>query len=349
MRTIYEKNLAESAPSSITRDTNISAIIKSLDNLLASLAADARKVLLYPRLDELNGEILDLLAWQFHCDFFDAFNYTDEEKRELIRESIAVHRLKGTRYAVEQVVKTFFENAKVKEVGNFRFRINTTGYTGQGRDRAFRSWLKVLYDTKNVRSWLDRIELDLSDDLNNPHLYTGAAQVFTGTIDLPLPKPDVVPVNLHAGAAHSLSGFLFIHLPYPDDVGINLKAGAMQVVNGAITFETDPPPITFLRENPNAELCIGDVGIARGKPFFNPHEILEYEGEVLRMFFGFATDNYRVISLKNPRKDVTAAEIKEVAQYAIDNNLIMSWEYNEYYANHLYEATLNDKLVTTIV
>ena len=349
MKTIYEKNLAESAPSSITHDETISAIITALDNLLASLAADARKVLLYPRLDELEGDVLDLLAWQFHIDFYNSSDYTDAEKRELIRESIATHRMKGTVWAVEKVVKTFFENATVKELENFRFRIQTTGYTGQGRDKAFRSWLKVLYDTKNVRSWLDRIELDLSHEQNNPHLYSGAAQVFTGTIDLPLPKPDVVPINLNAGTAHSLSGFLFIHLPKPDEVGINLKAGAMQVVTGAIRFETDPPPITFLRENPNAELCIGDVGIARGKPFFNPHELLEYEGEVLRMFFGFATDNYRVISLKNPRKDVTAAEIKEVAQYAIDNNLIMSWEYNEYYANHLYEATLNDKLVTTIV
>ena len=99
---VEKMKLIDILPSSLD-DENIKLIIKAVDALVEDVSNDVKKLELYSRLDELPTEILNLLAWQFHVDFF-KYDMTDEVKRNLIRQSIAWHRRKGTPQAVEDMV-----------------------------------------------------------------------------------------------------------------------------------------------------------------------------------------------------------------------------------------------------
>ena len=48
-------------------------------------------------------------------------------------------------------------------------------------------------------------------------------------------------------------------------------------------------------------------------------------GDVLRMRFSFPTSE-RVLVLNNPREDLTAAEVQEVADYATENKILLDGE-----------------------
>ena len=91
-RRIKWRWLTQILPDSSFFDPKMYAAAEALDDQITLFHWAIKNVLHLPRLDELSGAILDLLADQFHVDYYDSINFTDEEKRELIRESIAWHR-----------------------------------------------------------------------------------------------------------------------------------------------------------------------------------------------------------------------------------------------------------------
>ena len=173
MKTIYQASLEAILPESLRIDKTFCAVAKALDPILQKLAADTRNVIHLPRLDELEGTILDVLADQQHVDYFDSLTLDDDQKRNLIRNSIALHRLKGTVFAVEYIVNQFFQNSQVEELEGFLFKINAEGYTAA--PEAFETFCRMLMDAKPVRSWLVGIDLDLSPPPAN--LYIGNALI----------------------------------------------------------------------------------------------------------------------------------------------------------------------------
>lgn len=173
MINIYNASLADILPESLKIDSQFVAIAKALNPILQKIATDTRKVIHLPRLDELEGTILDVLAEQLHVDFYDSVTLDDDQKKNLIRNSIALHRLKGTVWSVEYIVNQFFHNATVEELGGFLFKINTDGYTAT--PEAFDTFCRMLFDVKPVRSWLVGIDLDLSPPPQN--IYVGQIQI----------------------------------------------------------------------------------------------------------------------------------------------------------------------------
>ena len=181
---IYNASLADILPESLTIDRQFVAIAKALDPLLQKFAKDTRKAMHLQRLDELEGIILDVLAEQFHVDFYDSVNLDDAQKRNLIRNSIALHRRKGTVWAVEQVTKNFFRNPQVEELDGFLFRLKTQDYTAT--PDAFQTFIRMLWDAKPVRSWLVSIDLDLSPPPSK--IYVGNPLIHNATTSINLPK-----------------------------------------------------------------------------------------------------------------------------------------------------------------
>lgn len=84
----------ELLPVSLQGDKNVEALCEAQDHVF-SLEDEVYKLLIYPRIDSLSGEVLDLLAWQFHIEGWELAD-TEEKKRALIKRAIALHRLKGT-------------------------------------------------------------------------------------------------------------------------------------------------------------------------------------------------------------------------------------------------------------
>ena len=153
-------SLLDILPSNLLEDPQVSAAAKALDAELQAVTKATAETLHLPRLDELPETVVDLLAWQWHVDFYEPLDMSIETKRRLIRESIAWHKIKGTPAAVEKVLSAAFANAHVEEwyeyggePGYFRVTIEdvTTDPEKQANIRA------AIYSAKNERSWLDAL------------------------------------------------------------------------------------------------------------------------------------------------------------------------------------------------
>lgn len=115
MQSIQQPKLSGILPRSLSYDEKFNALAKALDVQLEKLSGDVKQVLHLPRLDELDGQILDLLAWQLHVDNYTPLWLDDQTKRNLIRNSIAYHRKKGTRAAVNDVLAAFNVPVEIEE------------------------------------------------------------------------------------------------------------------------------------------------------------------------------------------------------------------------------------------
>lgn len=103
-------------PPNLLTDKKIRVITEALDAELHEITKCIKRCQLYSRIDELPGEVIDLLAWQFHVDFYEPIGMDIKTKRKLVKESIAWHRIKGTPAAVEMMLSsTFGRSAKVSE------------------------------------------------------------------------------------------------------------------------------------------------------------------------------------------------------------------------------------------
>lgn len=173
-------SLLDILPPNLLADKQIHAAARALDDELQKITAATKEVLLLPRLDELSEEVIDLLAWQWHVDFYEP-SMSIETKRQLVRESIAWHRIKGTKAAVEKMAQTVFKGGVVTEWFEYggepyHFRIdvlNAPNMTEENRGRL----LAVVNASKNTRSWLD--ELRFRREAQNDMYYASAPTIHT--------------------------------------------------------------------------------------------------------------------------------------------------------------------------
>jgi phage tail P2-like protein len=101
-RDIYGLSLRDIIPPSIASDPQVQAMMDALDPELRSVSFDTREALIYSRIDELPENVIDLLAWQFHVDFYEPMGLSLDVKRNLVKSSILVHCRKGTPWAVRR-------------------------------------------------------------------------------------------------------------------------------------------------------------------------------------------------------------------------------------------------------
>jgi phage tail P2-like protein len=106
--------LLDIMPDNLLEDNNVRNITEVIDKALKDIYPETSIPALISRIDELDGETLDLLAWQWHVDFYDGA-LTLEQKRNLVKTSIDQHRKKGTKAAVEQMVSIVYDSGQVKE------------------------------------------------------------------------------------------------------------------------------------------------------------------------------------------------------------------------------------------
>ena len=162
-------SLLDILPPNLLADKKINAAARALDDELQKITAATRNALLLPRLDELSEEVIDLLAWQWHVDFYEPIGMDIETKRRLIKNSIAWHRIKGTPAAVEQVVSAVFDTSHVQEWFEYggkpyHFKVITEDVTTDPNVLA--RMRRAINAAKNTRSWLETIEfiLHLQDE-----------------------------------------------------------------------------------------------------------------------------------------------------------------------------------------
>lgn len=237
MQSIFKPSMI--LPDSILQDKKFSALAEALNVELENLSADIEQVLHIPRLNKLSGTILDLLAWQMHVDFYEPHELADDVKRNLIRNSIAWHKILGTPAALKAVNLAFNRDVKISEWFEYggepyHFKIETSPFYSLPE---LDSWLRQLIYVKNVRSWATLI----IHNYNTHKPIIGLAQFHSGNIWIMPPLHLRDEQFLNFGLAQFHSGNVTIYPPIPRNFVWNVRHAAAQIYKGkTILFPKRP-------------------------------------------------------------------------------------------------------------
>lgn len=164
------------------RDENINHVLNSLDPELKLTAENIYQVLIISRIDELDEKTLDLLAWQFHVDFYDLAGNL-KMKREAVKNSLLWHMKKGTEWAIHEALRQLGISAKFHpwwETGGepYTFKLDaivTDDYYRRAPDnRITENIRRAVEETKSARSYMSelktRIEFNEQNNLYVAHI-----------------------------------------------------------------------------------------------------------------------------------------------------------------------------------
>lgn len=130
-------------------------------------------------IDEMPALVLDYLAWEFHVDYWEG-DLSLITKRELIKNSIPDHRIKGTPAAVERMLSTVLGKSQLSEWFDYGgkpyfFKIGTSDSIQDGK--SYDRIIRLVEATQNVRSLLEKITVITSQPFP---LYWGGGTVDRG-------------------------------------------------------------------------------------------------------------------------------------------------------------------------
>ena len=155
-----EYKVAEHLPSSIDAEPIIS-LAQVTDVELGKINTDL--LLIYPAIDSLNEQLIDYLAVQMHVDEYDDTENLDV-KRQQVKQSFLLHRLKGTKYAVQKAVSTVYQSAKVEEWPEYSgepYHFRVTGITApMNETKTINKLVRLINAYKNTRSWLYYVQFN---------------------------------------------------------------------------------------------------------------------------------------------------------------------------------------------
>ena len=166
MNNIEDYFIHKNLPQSLDKE-NVQEVAKVIDDTLLSFDKTIAEVLIYPAIDMLGSELINTLAIQMHCDFYDD-TLPLAVRRNLVKNSIAWHRIKGTPAAVEQMIQTVYQTGVVEEWFDyggepFFFKVNLGD--SQITTQKIKNLIKMINASKNVRSWLEVLRFSKSIDI----------------------------------------------------------------------------------------------------------------------------------------------------------------------------------------
>lgn len=112
--TVFDIDFTRALPPSLKNDENMLALAKVVAEELQTTARLSSLNLIYARIDELEENVLDILAYDFHVDWY-SYDYPIEVKRAVIKDSVRVHKRLGTLYAVTTALGNVYPESEVEE------------------------------------------------------------------------------------------------------------------------------------------------------------------------------------------------------------------------------------------
>ena len=156
------RNILAALPVALQNDENMYALASAIADALAARPEEIDRSVIYAQIDSLPEEMLDILAYDFKVDWWDG-DYTVEQKRQTLKDSWKVHRILGTKAAVESAISAIYPETQVLEWFEydgrpywFKLLIDLTDMlpNPEGHDRVLN---RVSY-YKNLRSHIEEIQ-----------------------------------------------------------------------------------------------------------------------------------------------------------------------------------------------
>lgn len=154
-------------PKFMRNDKAVQGLAAAINGIIPDLAAAARKLSTWDCLDELSVAELDELAWELNIPWYDA-SASIQVKREVIKNSDIVHQTLGTKWAVENVIATYFGDGSIEEwfeyggePGHFRVLSSNPSLNNE----RLTDFLTLLDKIKRASAKLDGISITLDAEL----------------------------------------------------------------------------------------------------------------------------------------------------------------------------------------
>ena len=220
---LTRENLVATLPPALQKDPSAVALAEAMADLLARRPEEIEQLRIYPVIDRLDERLLDILAYDFKVDWWDA-DYSLEEKRWTLKDSWRVHKLLGTKAAVEMAISAIYPRTTVLEWWeyggepyHFRLDINITNDSIDSDKQ--RRVLERLNYYKSLRSHNDGVTYFVeAQPAIAKAVSTVAALQESAHVPLTLPVPIIKPVAVaRVGAVTGLweSATIQMELPTP--------------------------------------------------------------------------------------------------------------------------------------
>lgn len=166
---LKELDLLEFLPKYMQQDLTAQGIAYAVTiELKKIIDVIEKKCNIYGRIEELEENLLDELAWQFNIpEYISTLDVVI--KRAIVKNCIKTHRERGTVAAVEKVVADVFGNGYVAEWFEYggmpyHFRVYTSNVSAT--DDMVAEFEKIIKSTQNLRSVLDDVVIETSCEMN---------------------------------------------------------------------------------------------------------------------------------------------------------------------------------------
>lgn len=154
-------------PQFMRDDDAVMGLAAGLNEIIPSLAASCETMSTWDHIDELSESELDELAWELNILWYDP-TATIAVKRDIVRNSDKVWRYLGTKWAVENVIKSYFGEGHIEEWFEYggepgRFRVYSSN-PSVNADR-LAEFLNILEKVKRASAKLDAIYIALEGEM----------------------------------------------------------------------------------------------------------------------------------------------------------------------------------------
>jgi phage tail P2-like protein len=158
---IYTADLLRTLPPNLQKDERMKALASVIADELHNTLGLVKENIIYPRINELSEEVLDVLSYDLHVDWYD-YNYPVTVKRAVVKDSVKVHMRLGTKYAVVTALGNLHPESEVEEWFEydgqpFYFRI-ILDVTNSQVPASYSEIIKAVNFYKSLRSKLEEGE-----------------------------------------------------------------------------------------------------------------------------------------------------------------------------------------------
>lgn len=149
--------LLSSFPYGLYRDEDKEKVARAAVEELSKVVEETKNAAIFPRIDNLDESLLDILAYDLKIEWYDS-SFDIDTKRRLIKECFQIHRRKGTRYAVETALRSIYPDSEVKEWNEYDgrpYHFKLLIHDNANDKEKCKSVIKKINYYKNARSILD--------------------------------------------------------------------------------------------------------------------------------------------------------------------------------------------------
>lgn len=213
---ITAENLMLTLPPSLRQDKSVLALAEIAAQALTARLDEIDLARLYPAIGRMDEKLLDTLAYDFKCDWWDPDAELDQKRRTML-DNWLVHRHLGTRWAIMRELNNVAPGSNVLEWFEYEggkpyhFRltvpVDAPGMTLEKQTRI----LKGVWYYKNLRSHMDQADFNLAERRDTLAIGTCGAVLWT----LEVPEEQDRPIFLDAPKLGS-AGSVHIELSVPE-------------------------------------------------------------------------------------------------------------------------------------